>query len=187
MKFVYSPPVSLADLQWIHVHYVNDVLTVQGIAEFLIVCLYPLFEYVYGCNVHKNRSCVVALQAPHWMFIQGIKMWCCFSVWSVTRFLNVRFPKQKPIWCLYASNTWISWIYKETETRHRGEWVCVSRGGTLIKTVIILQPCIVWFTYLLYNCGELKTKLDHVVSGHRVISHCSKWRPEKEGAPGMNH
>lgn len=41
MKFVYSPPVSLADLQWIHVHYVNDVLTVQGIAEFLIVCLYP--------------------------------------------------------------------------------------------------------------------------------------------------
>lgn len=43
------------------------------------------------------------------------------------------------------------------------------------------------FIYLLYNSSELKTQLDHVVSGHGVICHCSKWRPEKEGAPGMNH
>lgn len=41
--------------------------------------------------------------------------------------------------------------------------------------------------YLLYNCCELQTQLDHIVPGHGVIRHCSKWGPEKEGASGMNH
>lgn len=43
------------------------------------------------------------------------------------------------------------------------------------------------FIYLLYNRSEFETQLDHVVSGYRIICHCSKWGPEKEGAPGMNH
>lgn len=43
------------------------------------------------------------------------------------------------------------------------------------------------FIHLLYNSSELETQLDHVVSGYRIICHSSKWGPEKEGAPGMNH
>lgn len=41
--------------------------------------------------------------------------------------------------------------------------------------------------YLLYNCGELQTQLDHIVACYGVVCHCGKWRPEKEVAPEMNH